>query len=118
MLSAIPAISNLLASTIRNHFLLVDAFLVVVELPLESAFLVDDSDLPSAFLDAAASATFFLLPDLKSVSYQPPPLRRKAAAETNFFMADLPHSSHFLSGLSLIFCKTSISKPQLVHWYS
>jgi len=52
---------------------------------------------------------FFLLPDLKSVSYQPLPFKRKAAADTCFFMVDLPHSEHFFSGLSLTFCNTSSS---------
>ena len=32
---------------------------------------------------ASVVATFFLLPALKSVSYQPPPLKRKAAAVTS-----------------------------------
>ena len=32
--------------------------------------------------------TFFFLPVLKSVSYQPPPFSLKAAAETSFFNVD------------------------------
>ena len=111
MLSAIPLISN--------HFLVADAFFVVVELPL---FLFEGLALLAVFslvfLSELESATFFLAPDLKSVSYQPLPLRRKAAAETNFFIVDFLHFSHFFSGLSLIFCSSSVSKPQFVHWYS
>ena len=52
-------------------------------------------------------AIFFLSPDLKSVSYQPPPFNRKAAAETFFFKADSPQEGHSCKGSSLIFCSTS-----------
>ena len=61
------------------------------------------SDVASDFEDPASSdlsdvfffsspAMFFLSPDLKSVSYHPPPLSRKAATETSFFSSALPHS--------------------------
>ena len=64
---------------------------------------VAEPDAPSA------EVTFFLLPDLKSVSYQPPPLRRKPAAEIFFFRASAAHSGQVTSGGSLTFCRTSIS---------
>ncbi len=48
------------------------------------------------------------LSDLKSVSYQPPPLRRNTGAEISFFMLGLPQDGHFFSGASLIFCMTSV----------
>lgn len=64
---------------------------------------VDEPDAPSA------DVTFFLLPDLKSVSYQPPPLRRKPAADIFFFKASAAHSGQVTSGGSLTFCKTSSS---------
>jgi hypothetical protein len=41
----------------------------------------DDSPAPARF-------RFFSLPPLKSVSYQPPPFRRKPAADTSFVSAD------------------------------
>jgi hypothetical protein len=48
-------------------------------------------------------ATFFLSPDLKSVSYQPPPFRRNATTEIFFFSRSFPHDGHRFSGASLIF---------------
>jgi hypothetical protein len=39
-------------------------------------------------------ATFFLSPDLKSVSYQPPPFKRNATAEIFFLSRSLPHEGH------------------------
>jgi hypothetical protein len=63
-------------------------------------------------------ATFFFLPDLKSVSYQPPPFRRKPAADTFFTSAGLPHSGQSVSAASLTFCRVSNSCPQFSHRYS
>ena len=57
--------------------------------------------------DPPSPATFFFLPVLKSVSYQPLPFSLKAAAETNFFSAGLPHSGQSFSRSSLIFCNFS-----------
>jgi len=54
-------------------------------------------------------ARFFFFPDLKSVSYQPPPDKRKPAAEICFFMLALPHAGQSTKGESLSFCKTSSS---------
>ena len=44
--------------------------------------------------------TFFFCPVLKSVSYQPPPFKRKAAAEINFFNPGSPHAGQSTKGLS------------------
>src|SRR5262249_6631311 len=49
----------------------------------------------------------FSLSDLKSVSYQPLPLRRNTGTETSFFRVRLPHEGQRVSGVSLIFCMTS-----------
>jgi|TARA_B100000497_G_C7639346_1_gene384308 hypothetical protein len=55
----------------------------------ELLLLLPDSPLLEALLllleELVPSATFFFDPVLKSVSYQPLPFNRKAAAETNFF---------------------------------
>lgn len=59
--------------------------------------------------ELSAGATFFLPPDLKSVSYQPPPFKRKPAADIFFFNPSAAHSGQITSGASLIFCKTSSS---------
>ena len=90
-------------------------FFVFVESP--EAFLSADGLLFSLLLPVVllSSATFFLLPDLKSVSYQPPPFSRNAAADTFFCILDLPQAGHFFSGLSLTFCRISSSCPQLAH---
>ena len=65
----------------------------------------------------AASLSFFAFV-LKSVSYQPPPFKRKPAAET-FLTRDLsPQLGHFTNGFSLIFCNSSNSCPQDLHAYS
>jgi hypothetical protein len=45
--------------------------------------------------------------DLKSVSYQPLPLRRKRTAETSRFNDLRPHSGHCRSWGSDIFCSAS-----------
>jgi hypothetical protein len=68
--------------------------------------------------DFPASCRFRRLSRLKSVSYQPPPLRRNAAALKTFFNADWPHCGHSTSGASLIFCSTSSSWPQDSQRYS
>lgn len=66
-----------------------------------------DDELLESDPEVSLFARFFLFPDLKSVSYQPPPLRRNPAAETNLVRAIFPHSGHFLSGFSLSFCRVS-----------
>lgn len=75
----------------------------------------DESLEPS---DPSLFAKFFLLPDLKSVSYQPPPFNRNPAAEISLVSELLPHSGHFLRGFSLIFCNASNWCPHFSHWYS
>ena len=57
-------------------------------LEVEELSLLEDAASPPPLFEPELSAKFFLLPDLKSVSYQPPPFKRKAAAETRFFNAD------------------------------
>jgi hypothetical protein len=52
-----------------------------LELELESE--PDDSELPVVL--GLSPATFFFLPVLKSVSYQPSPFRRNPAADTSLF---------------------------------
>src|ERR1700716_2468761 len=67
------------------------------------------SALTSAF-DSSLSAPrrLRLLSFLKSVSYQPPPLRRNAGADTSFFRVRLPHDGQRVNGASVIFCMTSV----------
>ncbi len=67
------------------------------EEPLEEEPLEDESD------DDGVSdpATFFLFPDLKSVSYQPPPLSLNPAAEIFFRKLSSLHSGHTVSRPSL-----------------
>lgn len=47
--------------------------------------------------------TFFFLPVLKSVSYQPLPFRRNPAAEISLVSFGAPHSGQIVSGSSDIF---------------
>jgi hypothetical protein len=85
-----------------------------VELPdLVSLFdsLLDVDSPPESLL----LATFFLSPDLKSVSYQPPPFKRNATAEIFFLRRSFPHEGHCVSGGSLILCNCSNSYSQPSH---
>jgi hypothetical protein len=50
-----------------------------------------------------------LLEFLKSVSYQPPPFKRKPEAEINFFNLDSLQTGQSFMGSSDIFCISSIS---------
>src|SRR6185369_6138419 len=63
--------------------------------------------LASVALDSAGSALARFrcpsLSDLKSVSYQPEPLRRKTGADIRRLKPLLPQDGHFFRGLSLIF---------------
>src|SRR5690606_31803916 len=74
----------------------------------------------SAPSDLPLPLPLFLPFDLKSVSYQPVPLRRKPAAEIFFFRLASPQDGQKTSRSSEIFCSASSSCPQsaLVHWYS
>ncbi len=72
--------------------------------------------------DAVESVPFASAPVLllsrKSVTYQPPPLRWKAAAEISFLTSPpLPHS-HSVSSASLNFWIFSKTSPHLWHSYS
>ena len=71
-----------------------------------------------ALEDPASPARFFFLPDLKSVSYQPPPDKRKPAAEICFLRLALAHAGQSTKGESLNFCKASSAWLQDSHWYS
>src|SRR3546814_1408317 len=82
--------------------------------PLSSALVA--ADLSALLSPPCSPARFFLPPDLKSVSYQPPPLRRKPAAETCLISFGLPHSGQTVSGGSEILCRISLSAPQAVQW--
>jgi hypothetical protein len=73
---------------------------------LEVALLLSDPD------------TFFFLPDLKSVSYQPPPFKRKPAADIRFTKLSLLQFGQIFNGSSLSFCIASSSCPQLSQRYS
>ena len=53
-------------------------------------------------------AKFFFLPDLKSVSYQPPPVKRNPAAETFFFSVAIAHWGQSVSAASRIFCNVRV----------
>jgi hypothetical protein len=77
-----------------------------LQLPLQLCGL-DDSEL--------SPATFFFVPLLKSVSYQPPPFKRKPAAEIFLIKSGLLHAGQLTKGWSLIFCKASCSCPQDWH---
>jgi hypothetical protein len=72
-----------------------------------AAFAGLDSDEVSGSLSTARLRLFSESP-LKSVSYQPPPFRRKTGADTSFFIAFLPHDGHFFRGASETFCSNSV----------
>jgi hypothetical protein len=55
----------------------------------------------------ASPATFFLLPLLKSVSYQPTPFNRNPVAEIFFDKSGFLQIGHSVRGAALIFCKAS-----------
>lgn len=67
-------------------------------------------------LSALASLVDFFV--LKSVSYQPEPLRRKLLAETSFFRVDLPQAGQSVKGASLNFWIFSSVCPHDSHRYS
>ena len=107
-------------------FLLVDVLLIFFESDffLPSFLSLDfwSPDFESLFFSPSLSFElrfrFLSLSDLKSVSYQPVPLNLKLGAETSFSNLFAPHSGHFFSGGSLIFCSSSTTAPQAWHWYS
>src|SRR5699024_4881499 len=73
---------------------------------------------PSLDLSLPLSAILRRSSDLKSVSYQPPPARRKLAADILRLSAASPHAGQSVSGASDNFCSRSSSSPQLRHTYS
>src|SRR5690606_33079922 len=84
----------------------------------DPAFSAGLSSLPPASRSLSTRLRLLSLSVLKSVSYQPPPLRRKTGAETSLVSLFLPHSVHLRSGASVIFCSTSTCAPQAEHSYS
>ena len=82
----------LMSPKVYVRFLALSAFAAV---PPESVL-----DLPAP---SPAPLIFFLSPVLKSVSYQPPPDRRKDGALTCFFSAGLSHVGQSVSGASASF---------------
>jgi hypothetical protein len=56
---------------------------------------------------ADSPATFFLLPLLKSVSYQPAPFNLNPDAEIFFAKSGFLQAGHSVRGASLNFCKAS-----------
>lgn len=75
-------------------------------------------DEPLAALREPPSARFLLLSFLKSVSYQPAPFNRKAAADTRRTRAGLPHAGQSTSLSSFMRCNFSICSPQASQRYS
>src|SRR4029077_7615033 len=59
-------------------------------------------------LSAPTRLRLFSLSPLKSVSYQPAPLRRNTGADSSFFSLRLPQEGHLVRGASVIFCITSV----------
>jgi len=77
---------------------------------LSDAFPLDSLPPDSLLLDPLSpnlSDDSFLLPPLKSVSYQPEPLSLNDEADTSLVNEDLSHSGQSLSGSSFIFCSFS-----------
>lgn len=62
-----------------------------------------------------ASVTFFFLPVLKSVSYQPAPFSLNAAADTSLVSFGWSQAGQSRSRSSLIFCSFSSLCPQASH---
>jgi hypothetical protein len=57
----------------------------------------------------ASPATFFFVPLLKSVSYQPLPFNLNPAAEIFFISSGLLQAGQVISGSALSFCNASCS---------
>ena len=85
---------------------------------LLSAFLLFEAPFEELDLEDSSPITFFFLPLLKSVSYQPLPLSRNPAADMSFLSALSLQEGHSNNGASLIFCNLSISYPHDSQRYS
>ena len=64
-----------------------------------------DPELPVVL--GLSPATFFFLPVLKSVSYQPLPFKRKPEADISFLSLALSQAGQSANGASLSFCNAS-----------
>ncbi|AIU28258.1 hypothetical protein LV28_18315 [Pandoraea pnomenusa] len=75
----------------------------------------DEADEAAEADDGAPEAGALAPPDppRKSVTYHPEPLSWNPAAVTCLRNESLPHSGHWVSGASLIFCSTSLAKPHV-----
>jgi hypothetical protein len=115
--------SPLFSRTSLEDFVELSDALLALDLASLFSDLLDEllDEPPDALLDVDSPpeslllATFFLSPDLKSVSYQPPPFRRNATAEIFFLSRSFPHEGHCVSGGSLILCSDSNSYSQPSH---
>ena len=91
-------------------------------LVLEVLVLLEPPELLSELDDADGapppSARLRLPPDLKSVSYQPPPLRRKPAADICLVSAGLPQAGQSVAGGSDMRWEISDCLPHSVQKYS
>src|ERR1700683_5241079 len=116
--AAVSVLPALLLSALASALLSVlpSALVSLLLSVLPSASAAAVSGLLSAPLSVLADESSLSLPArlrllsfsvLKSVSYQPEPLRRNTGAEISFLNVFLPHEGHFFSGLSVIFCNTS-----------
>jgi hypothetical protein len=93
----------------------VGLLLLAVEPPVEAPELEVE---PDSEPPPDSPARFFFPFFLKSVSYQPPPLRRNPAALTLRRSSGFPQPGQSRRGSSAIFCSFSSWCWQAWHWYS
>src|SRR5438105_2269250 len=85
---------------------------------LPASDLLASTGLDSASLPASAFAAGFAPEFLKSVAYQPLPLRWNPASEMSLERLFLPQTGQSDSGASVNFCSASSLCPQAAHRYS
>src|SRR5579863_9488808 len=83
--------------------------------PSPASLVASAASLGASASGRSARLRLLSLSPLKSVSYQPPPLRRNTGADIRRCSCDLPQWGHFFSGGSVIFCIASRSCPQFLH---
>ena len=76
---------------------------------------LESPELPEFEAEESELDTFFFLPVLKSVSYQPPPERRNPAADTSLLSADSSQLGQTFNGSSEIFWSFSSLCSQASH---